>query len=218
MLSILESLSRAIRNFFLVVLMLSGSVLLTQCSGTSVGELFGLDTLGEPIVELEINYKSSRRTVAKLRKYRGKGAVTLKIDSFGGSVVFGHDIIEEIKYLQANGTIVTCIADQAMSMGFTILQYCDLRYAYPDALIMQHMPHNGNGFENMVFRTEESKVQYAFFVRLHGEDEARRLGIPYSIYIRRYMYSKWYKGKEACRDRVIDGIIDYNGNIKRCSK
>lgn len=134
--------------------------------------------------------------------------IHLKINSFGGSVLAGHRIIVKMQQLQEDGYTIICTAERAMSMGFAILQYCDVRKAHSMSLIMQHMIHNGKGRENMSFNSREQYTTIKFLDGLHGRDEAKRLGISFVEYMSRYRYSKWYKGAEACYDNVIDVYHD----------
>jgi len=58
------------------------------------------------------------------------------IDSPGGSVFAG---LEVVKAIQNSGKTVTCVANMAISMAFTIFQQCHNRYITADAVLMQHL-------------------------------------------------------------------------------
>lgn len=147
--------------------------------------------------------------IAALHKPR---VIRININSGGGSVLEGHKIITKIQELQGKGIKFTCHATMAASMAFTILQYCDNRLADENSILMQHMIHNGKGRENIVLPTIEAQTTIAFLDRLHGADEAKRLGMTFMEYISKYQYSKWYKGSEACDDNVVDIVYDHKNN------
>lgn len=146
----------------------------------------------------------------KLNKLFKKSYIIINIDSNGGSVIAGHNMITAIKLAKLQGNSVYCIVNKALSMAFTILQYCDVRIVNSESLLMQHQIHNGNGRENMTFDTNEEKVQIDFLDRLHGADEAKRMDIDHIEYEYRYRYGKWYKGIEVCLDKAADIVIDLN--------
>ena len=70
--------------------------------------------------------------------------ITIFINSPGGSVMDGMEIIDHIKMLQDNNVQVNCIADYSASMAFIILQSCTNRYALFSSIIMQHQMSLGS--------------------------------------------------------------------------
>lgn len=167
---------------------------------------------GTPTLSGSIDSKSAALFIQKLNysltkaELFDKKVINININSFGGSVLAGHNIISKIKEIQGKGIKVNCYVNVAGSMAFTILQYCDTRIASTESIMMQHMIHNGNGRENMKFDSTEDRVSITFFDKLHAEDTAKRMGITYRRYMQRYKYSKWYKKYQGCLDNVVDYV------------
>ena len=184
-------------------------ILLTKCSFLLPRIINPFDT---PSISGAINNKSATDVIKQLEyallkaKLFKKESITININSFGGSVLAGHNIISKIKEIQGKDIKVNCYVNVAGSMAFTILQYCDTRIASTESIMMQHMIHNGNGRENMKFDSTEDRVSITFFDKLHAEDTAKRMGITYRRYMQRYKYSKWYKKYQGCLDNVVDYV------------
>lgn len=65
--------------------------------------------------------------------------VTLTIDSPGGAVHVGLEIIAAINRLKARDVVVQCVVTgSAMSMALYIFDACSERYALPHAVVMWH--------------------------------------------------------------------------------
>lgn len=72
--------------------------------------------------------------------------VDIILDTPGGSVMEGLDFIAVMKEIKSQGGIVRCtVANNAHSMGFTILTECSERYALTTAFVMWHFPRSGVG-------------------------------------------------------------------------
>ena len=144
----------------------------------------------------------------------------LVIDSFGGSVLLGHRISTALEKASARGAKSTCtVLNQAYSMGFMILQYCDKRVASYGSTLMQHMPHSGQGFEKMTFETQEQMNSYFFALSLKLRPVLLRLRLSILEYVERYKFSKWYQEPELmCGDLIIDAYIDVKGKEIACQK
>jgi len=84
-----------------------------------------------------IDADSAGRLIHKLNSLTPT-AVYLYINSPGGSVLAGLEVINYIKGLQGSNRTIHCIANNAMSMAFVILQYCTTRYVQYGSTLMQH--------------------------------------------------------------------------------
>ena len=60
------------------------------------------------------------------------------INSPGGEVIAGLEVINYIKSLQERNIEINCICHNAMSMAFAIFQYCSNRYILHASTLMQH--------------------------------------------------------------------------------
>jgi ATP-dependent protease ClpP protease subunit len=81
----------------------------------------------------EINKNSSSSFIKQFRDTKSDPFVY--IDSIGGFVYYGHEIITEMVTSQKN---VTCFAKMASSISFDIFQMCTNRYVMIDSELFQH--------------------------------------------------------------------------------
>jgi ATP-dependent protease ClpP protease subunit len=127
------------------------------------------------------------------------------INSNGGSVLSGNDIIENIKFLNSTGYNITCIAQKAYSMAFHIFQHCKQRYITSSSTLMQHQMSlgiNGN-YENiktyleMIEKINEELINYS----------AKRLKLTSKQFKNNIMNDWWFYGKNAIQNNAADKII-----------
>ena len=91
--------------------------------------------------------------------------IYIYINSNGGNVLEGNDIIETIKFLDNSGYNVKCIAQKAYSMAFHILQHCPKRLITETSSLMQHqikLAINDN-YENIKSYLVQDVTQQAYF-------------------------------------------------------
>lgn len=77
--------------------------------------------------------------------------IFIYINSPGGNVYEGMRIIENIKYLNSIGFNISCIAQNAYSMAFTVFQFCPNKFITSTSTLMQHKLYleTGGYFENI---------------------------------------------------------------------
>jgi ATP-dependent protease ClpP protease subunit len=128
------------------------------------------------------------------------------INSNGGSVEAGQKLIDQFAYLQQKGIIIECVAQNAYSMAFQILQSCDKRYITPSATVMQHqmsVSELGGQFENL--------LNYLTMIKQMSNDldtiAAKRIGISYTDYKLKTSTDWWLYGEEIIRNNVADEIV-----------
>jgi ATP-dependent protease ClpP protease subunit len=85
----------------------------------------------------EINPKSSSDFITEINKITSD-KIYVYIQSPGGYVESGKEIINEINMQVENGKNIICIADRAYSMAFIIFQVCPTRYITNNSILMQH--------------------------------------------------------------------------------
>ena len=94
--------------------------------------------------------------------------IYLYIDSPGGQVFEGNKIIEYIHYMENTGHNISCIAQSAYSMAFTIFQHCPVRYVTNTASLMQHQMslalfdslEHINGYISMINQVNQDNLLY----------------------------------------------------------
>ena len=181
------------------------------------------NVFSNPLVRETVTKQSVATTVLELdiallkAKLLFRKNIDIDINSNGGSVIAGHDIVQKLLEINNNGISTTCFVNRAFSMGFTILQFCTKRVVVDDGLLMQHMIHQGYGRERVSFDTKEEEVTFAFLDRVHAEQEAYRLGVSSEAYSLLFKYSKWFRGGEACFMGAIDFIYHKGDGYQSCA-
>ena len=125
------------------------------------------------------------------------------IDSVGGYVDDGFRIMNILSSL----TNVTCIAVNAYSMAFIILQACPNRYILPTSVLMQHQlsAHVSGDISRM---TESMRL-------LHAQNEyvqtlqADRLNVTKDWFDNRTRDEWWIFGKEILTTNCADKVVPY---------
>ena len=85
----------------------------------------------------EITTESSSQLLYKLNSLNTT-PIYIYINSPGGEVIAGLEVINYIKSLQERNIEINCICHNAMSMAFAIFQYCSNRYILYASTLMQH--------------------------------------------------------------------------------
>lgn len=127
------------------------------------------------------------------------------INSNGGNVINGNDIVENIKYLKMRKYNVTCIAQKAYSMAFHIFQHCDKRYITSSSTLMQHQMSLGihGNYENiksyleMIEEINEELIKHS----------AIRMKMSPSYFKHKIMNDWWFYSKSAIKNNVADKIV-----------
>lgn len=137
-------------------------------------------------------------------KSEGFKDLWIKIDSYGGSVHWGHKVAQAIEMY---GSPVTCVVDtKAMSMGFYFLQSCDKRLMTKRSTLMAHEPSvsvdgKAGALEDEV---KALKVMMDGFI----EQCLLRMTISKAEFKQRTDGHDWYMGwEEAMKYKAIDGTI-----------
>lgn len=128
------------------------------------------------------------------------------IDSNGGSVDAGQRLIDQFSYLQQQGVTIECIAQNAHSMAFQILQSCDKRYVTPSAKVMQHQM-SVNDLEGQF----DNLMNYLNMVQQMSNKldkaSAERIGLSYDEYKKKVSTDWWLFGEEIVKANVADEIV-----------
>lgn len=113
------------------------ALLLVFFSSLTIAKLIKLDPDNLVIVRGRIDSEMASKVIYELVKKKSK-EIYVYIDSYGGSVDSGLQIIQAMESLQSSGTNVHTIANDVASMGFAIHQAGKLRYVRPWSVLMQH--------------------------------------------------------------------------------
>lgn len=142
---------------------------------------------------------------------KGEKEITVRIDSFGGSIFLGRKVgrdIEDLKKL--NGVRVTCIVDgAAYSMGAILLQsrMCDIRLATERATILFH---NGSGAAQGTAEDMKNSAAQLEAVNISMATQCcLRMGMKIEEFRAKIAHSDWMMATpEALYFNVIDGTVD----------
>lgn len=147
----------------------------------------------------EINDKLATEFVYSVNSRENKTDLYVYLDTNGGSVDAGLQIMDEIEKYE-----MSCIAHKAMSMGFVILQTCKERLVTPYSTIMQHQISYGIGNEKAKV---ESYVDYIKQIGRHlSKMQAKRIGISSKEFLRRTYNDWWLYGQQAIKENCADAI------------
>ena len=137
-----------------------------------------------------------------------ENTVIVYIDSSGGSVGAGMNIIDAIK---SSGKRVICIANTAMSMSFSIFQSCTVRLVTPHAMLMQHQ-----GALRVSGDTNKAISEFQVMLKTFDECDrmdAEKLKMPLRVFQNKIKDDWWLFGPEIVDSGAADAIVQV-----RCSK
>jgi ATP-dependent Clp protease protease subunit len=132
-------------------------------------------------------------------------SIYLYIDSPGGYVNDGEKLVSYILYNQANGREVVCIAENAYSMAFYILQNCKYRWVTPSARLMQHqvsLKNDGSllsigNYLDMVNKVSKKLNQVC----------AQRIGLSEDAFIDKVRDDWWLFGDDIIIQNAADAQV-----------
>ncbi len=162
-----------------------------------------------PMLELDGTVDSSTvdPIIAKLKELDASGVpeIWLKLNTPGGSVNDGENLISAIEGLHAKTTCV--VAWTSMSMGMPILESCTKRLAVPNALFMIHLPaikSGGNEHE-----LQESIEILQSLRKIMVNQLLKKMKITKAALNHHLDTHNWYfEVDEALKVGAIDGIIE----------
>lgn len=152
----------------------------------------------------EVNGESTYETALCIDAANQAGAskIILELDTPGGEVFSGMALGKAIENSKAP---VTCVVDgMAASMGFYLLQSCDVRVMTRRSLLMAHGPSGGgrgNGGDMAELSELLLKLEHAMV-----EHMARRMNLSAKEFTERIHKADWWFTNE---DALFWGAIDY---------
>lgn len=139
------------------------------------------------------------------------------INSPGGDVKAGQKIIQYINFKKNTNKTISCIAWEAHSMAFNIMQFCTYRYVLKDSKMMQHQMSlsglSGN-IENINSYIKIANKMYDSLIN----DASARIGITPGEY-KTKINNDWYLyGEEIVKNNVADFVISSIGCDSKLTK
>jgi hypothetical protein len=153
--------------------------------------------------------------IAKLKaRLTFSKTINVNIESPGGSVFLGLEIMDKIRELESQGFKVRCtVQNMAASMGFNILQACTERIALNKSVLMSH-PAYSNAF------IEDNEVISALlFVNTKlANHAADRMQLPFFLYALLIKNALYVDAIESCAVNAVDFVKDYDGTLMPCKE
>jgi len=157
------------------------------------------------------DYKASQ-FISKINKLNATN-LYIYIDSPGGNVDSGQKIIQYINFKKDTNKTIMCIAWEAHSMAFNILQACSYRYVLQDSKMMQHQISLKNVVGNIENINSYMKITNKMYDKLII-DASKRIGLSADEYKLKIMNDWYFYGSEIVENNVADAMISSIG----CSK
>lgn len=172
---------------------------LISTAATAAPIVLGPDTI---VLRNEVEGTSVAKVIERISTAETKD-ITIFINSPGGSVVDGYNLIDTIRSFPGN---VTCIDSFAASMAFAITQACDTRLVMLSTIMMQHVPSFGTqgqlpnflSFTDLVVRmTKEMDIM-----------QAKRMGVSLEKFKAIIRDDLWLTGSEAVSSGAADALTE----------
>lgn len=167
-------------------------------------------------VYLELHGSVDAASVAKLvgelktAQATKRPVVLLEINSDGGTVYPGFDVVRQIEKMK--DTKVVCIADiQAQSMAFVILQSCGQRIMTKRTMLMTHEPYLG-GTPSLATQIKLHNMLSDIKATARGFNEyvSHQMKMPYDKYFAHVHDGRdWHFSHiEALKYNAVDEVVD----------
>lgn len=124
------------------------------------------------------------------------------IDSPGGSVTAGEQIVEEIRHRK-----YVCVVDTAYSMAFVILQACHWRVIRPSGSLMQHQMFI-SGIQGELGKVQSTLRHIEAMRKRLDKMQATRIGMTESDFSKYVTNEWWLDASEALEHKCVDDVID----------
>lgn len=137
------------------------------------------------------------------------------IDSYGGSVDSGLQIIQVMESLQNSGITVHTIANDVASMGFVIHQAGKQRYVRPWSILMQHQMTSGNRDQYYNLKSYNGYVDKLYHKLMSKQAAVSNRTLEEFDSLTRH--DLWVHGSDAVdlhfADEIVDVICDFKPTL-----
>jgi ATP-dependent Clp protease protease subunit len=153
-----------------------------------------------------ISQDSSSKLLLKLNGIENKHeTLYLYINSPGGSVMAGLEIINYIKSLQQRSKKVICIAHNAISMAFVIFQYCSERYILESSTLMQHQM--SLGVQGKLYDINSRLTYINSLETKLNQDQSKRLNISEEKFMQKIQHDWWLYSDDIITHNAADKMV-----------
>lgn len=182
--------------------------------GHITGEVYATDLNGIRTISLngDTNEKNMKMIIRLIESARTDDSIRftlLEINSLGGSVSDG---LLLSKAIERTSKRVVCVVDgEADSMGYYILQSCDLRYMTKRSMLMIHWPHfflkefQGEQVDFQNYANRLSAMQTGMIEHMAKKTTLTPAQLAKHLDGGRQWWMSW---EEAVRIHAVDGVVD----------
>ena len=163
----------------------------------------------------EVNTETVNEVIETMHQIN-QPEILLYINSPGGLVFEGDKLMAYMDYRQQTGTQITCIAQMAHSMAFSIMQKCDLRLVTASTMMMQHQISLGsygelakvNNYLQLINQVSKRLNQQA----------AKRIGVSLEEFEKRVQQDWWSYGENIVKENIADSlaIVGCHNTLQSC--
>tara|TARA_Y100000992_G_C21199947_1_gene459910 strand:- start:196 stop:879 length:684 start_codon:yes stop_codon:yes gene_type:complete len=164
-------------------------------------EVIELSTSNIVLVKNEINTETVSYAIEKIQESKNASKLILFIDSYGGNVEDGLNLINEIQKHN-----MTCIAQKAYSMAFAILQSCKERYIMQSSRLMQHQI--SFGIRDSFYKISNYVSYIAQIENFLIELQSKKIRMDKKLFVEKTMNDWWLFGNNAIFNNVADKFVD----------
>lgn len=173
--------------------------------------LIKIDPTNMVFLRGQVTSQSASKLINELISLKSK-EIYLYIDSPGGSVLAGLDIVQTIQSLQQSGIKIYTIANNAASMAYIIHQHGTERYVKPWSILMQHQMSLGMGGQYYNVKAYGDLID-----KLHTkllEKQAKISKVSVEKFNELTQHDMWLLGNESVEkgfaDKVVNVVCDFN--------
>lgn len=165
-----------------------------------------LNTTNNIIIKGTIDNELSSNFIYELSKIENKKNLLVYLNTPGGSIHDGMQIVAQIKKYK-----LSCVAENAYSMGFVIFQACKNRYIMSHSILMQHQLSYG-------VRNEKYKIDsYVSFVNSLEDQlvdiQSKRLGLMPDDFKLKTMNEWWIYGENILLEKSGDRLVELECSV-----
>jgi len=170
-----------------------GTLILSERNTVSLRTAFTSSSVSSVVAQI----------LEKDRFLNKKEPIYLVLDTPGGSVGAGLDLIEAIKGLDREVRTVTTFA---ASMGFITAQSLGRRYITETGVLMSHRARGGS--RGQIPGELNTRVNFwTSYLKAVDKKVAKRLGISADELLKKHYDEWWMYGKQAVRNKAADKVI-----------
>jgi ATP-dependent Clp protease protease subunit len=153
-----------------------------------------------------ISQDSSSKLLLKLNAIESKhDKLYIYINSPGGNVMAGLEIVNYIKSLQERSKKIICIAHNAMSMAFVVFQYCSERYILHSSTLMQHQM--SLGLQGKLYDINSRMTYLNSLETKLNQYQSKRLNMSEEKFIQKIQHDWWLYADDIIAHNAADKMV-----------